>query len=374
MGDFVPFEAGTVLGRRALNRALLVRQMLTDRQPLGVEAAIEHLVGMQGQAPLAPYVGLWSRVKGFRPEELAKLVEARQVVRMPLMRATVHMVTARDAVGLYPLVRPVLARGFAGSEFGKAVRGVDLDALAAAGREALEEKASTRVALGAALKERWPEVDATSLAYAITYLLPVVQVPPRGVWGRSGAPTWALAEGWLGRPFEAVDIEEVVRRYLGAFGPASVMDVQTFCGLTRLGEVLERLRPQLMVYRDEGGRELFDLPDAPRPDPEIPAPPRFLPEYDNLFFNYADRWRLMEPSDPLPLWPGNGAQAGTFLVDGFYAGTWKLVRDKDLATLAIEFFRPAGKRATAGLAKEGERLLKFIAKEAGRHEIQISTR
>jgi hypothetical protein len=222
------------------------------------------------------------------------------------------------------------------------------------------------------MAERWPGYDATSLAYAVHHLVPVVQVPPRGVWGQKGLPTWATAEHWLGCPLDpAPSIDQIVLRYLVAFGPASTMDVQAWSGLTRLREVTDRLRPQLKVFRSEAGRELFDLPDAHRPDPATPAPVRFLPQFDNVFLSHADRSHIA--GDAAASWPTDDLHWSAILVDGFVAGAWRLTRDRKNATLTVRLFGTPGGDAEAEVAEEGERLLGFLAADAHEREVVLAT-
>ncbi len=375
-----------LLSRQALNRATLQRQLLLNRVPASPCGVLEHLVGMQGQAPRAPYVGLWSRVAGFNPRELSELVAQRAVVRAPLMRATVHLVTVGDFCVLRQWLGPMLRKSFAASPFAKRLTGVELADLASASSSvfALATRPLTRRELGAELLAQWPGRDPTALAYAASYLLPLVQAAPRGMWGTNSPVRWANAADLADGASSARPLDELVLRYLAAFGPASVRDVQTWSGLTHLREVIDGLRPRLREFRDEAGRALWDVPDGPRPDPGTPAPPRFLPEYDNLFFGYADRGRICAEGQKvvLPaLPPGDGGRTGTLLVDGLYQGTWALVRqgkqrgeegqegragragrDKG-AILRIETFGRLNKKGAAGVIEEGERLLAFIAPE-----------
>ncbi|HKV83575.1 MAG TPA: winged helix DNA-binding domain-containing protein [Ktedonobacterales bacterium] len=369
-------NGGDTLSTRALNRAYLARQMLLRRETTSAEAAIERLFAMQAQAPHAPYIGLWTRLEGFQPDELATLLVERRVVRASLMRATVHLVTARDCLALRPLTQPVLERGFyTGSPFGRRLTGLDMDALLATARELMEERPRTRAEIGRLLGERWPERDADALAQAATYLIPAVQIPPRGVWGQGGQPTYTPMESWLGRPLDPDPAQdEMILRYLGGYGPASVADARMWSGLTRLGDVFERLRPRVRTFRDERGVELFDLLEAPRPDPDTPAPPRYLAAYDNLLLSHADRSRVMANERRVPLLPGNGADGGTVLVDGYYEADWKITRQREGgATLTVASFAPIAAPDRDALAEEGAHLLAFVAPEAASREVRFAT-
>jgi hypothetical protein len=347
------------LGPRALNRALLARQLLLRRWKLPAAEALERLVGMQAQSPLAPYVGLWSRLAAFRPEDLSAMIEDRTAVRISLMRTTIHLVSSRDCASLRPVLQAVQERGFhTGSPFGRRIAGIDLGKLLEAGRRLLEEKPRTLVELRRLLGARWPGSDPASLAYAIRYLLPVVQVPPRGLWGKSGQPAWTTAEAWLGRELGGpTEPDGMVLRYLAAYGPASVRDIQAWCWLTRLGAAVERLRPRLRVFRSRDGTELFDLPDAPRPAEDVPAPARFLPEYDNLLLSHADRSRIIAEGYQQRVFT-----RGSFLVDGFVGGAWKFARGSaGTCSLLIEPFAPLDRARRTELAAEAERLAAFTA-------------
>ena len=362
-----------VLGPRALGRALLERQLLLDQADMTPLRAIEHLAGLQAQAPNAPYVGLWTRLAGFRPADLARLMTERAVVRTHMMRNTVHLVTARDCLAVGDLFRALHVRRFASSPFAARLAGVDLTALLAAGRALLAEQPRTRAELGRLLAERWPGPDPASLAYAVTHQTPTVQVPPRGTWGSTGPAAFTTVEAWLGRaPEPGPSPDGLVLRYLAAYGPATVRDVQAWCGLTRLAEVAERLRPRLRAFRDDGGGELLDLPDAPRPDPDTPAPPRFLPEYDNVLLSYADRARVIPGRRRVPLPPGPGGTGGTVLIDGLWQATWKVASGRSGATLRIEPFTPLSAGQADEVTAEGARLLAFVAPGADAGDIQIA--
>ncbi len=364
--------AHVVLGPRELNRATLERQMLLRRRKLSAVEAIEHLVSMQAQAPAPPYVGLCTRLEDFHPDELARLILERRAVRIALMRNTVHLASARDCLALRPLMQPVFDRTLYSTRANRAhLEGIDIEALVAAGRALLEERPRTAKELGELLQEQWPERDPASLARAIRHLVPLVQVPPRGLWGKSGPAAHTTAEAWLGRPLDpAPSLEETILRYLGAFGPATVKDVQTWSGLTRLGEVIERLRGRLRIFRDESGRELFDVPDAPMPDPDTPVPPRFLPEFDNLILSHADRTRVIAEEYRKAIASKNGMVPASVLVDGFVRGTWKTERSRGKANLEIKPFEPLTKEDRDALAEEGERLIRFTGAES--YEIRFA--
>jgi Winged helix DNA-binding domain len=358
------------LSARALNRALLDRQLLLRREPLPGAArpradrvieTVEHLVGLQAQAPFPPYYGLWSRLDGFRPEDLSSLILERRVVRIGLMRGTIHLVSADDCLRLRPGVQSVLERGLR-ANFGRQLTDVDRAALARAGRALVEDRPMTFSELGGALAPRWPQYPPNALAQGVRALVPLVQVPPRAVWGQAGQAAHTSAEAWLGRPLAAsASPDQVVLRYLAAFGPATVADAQAWSGLTRLREVTERLRKRLRTFRDEQGRELFDLPDAPRPDPDTPAPVRLVAEFDNLILSHADRTRVISEPDRQRLYTKNGIFPGTVLIDGFVRGMWRITIARRAAVLAVDMFGPVGGRDRDAVAAEGERLLEFAA-------------
>jgi hypothetical protein len=292
-------------------------------------------------------------------------------VRIALMRSTIHLVTARDCLAFRPLVEPVIERSMR-SNFGRNLAGLDAAALAAEAARLLGERPMTFAELGRRLGETWPDRDQASLCQAVRAWLPLVQVPPRGLWGRAGPIAHTTAQAWLG-PLDVPPMTpgELVVRYLAAFGPATVTDAQTWSGLTRLREVFDRLRPTLRALRDAQGRDLFDLPDAPRPDPETPAPPRFLPEYDNILLSHADRARVISDGRPVTLFPGNGATMGNLLVDGYYRATWRITRRDGTATLTVDMFDRLSPRDSAEVTEEGMRLLAFAAGDTDDHVVRL---
>jgi Winged helix DNA-binding domain len=361
-----------VLSLRALNRALLSRQLLLERSELSPDAdgrrarvihAIEHLVGLQAQAPFPPYYGLWSRLGGFRPDDLAPLITDRSVVRIALMRGTIHLVSARDCLLLRRTVQPVIERGMRNA-YGRQLAGVNAAELAAAGRVLLESEPMTFSQLGQELAKRWPDHPPAALAQGVRAFVPLVQVPPRAVWGRAGQSRHTPAERWLGQPVRPVkaspaDLALLVTRYLGAFGPATVRDVQAWSGLKGLKAVMEQLRPSLATFTDERGAELFDLPSAPRPGGDVPAPVRLVAEFDNLMLSHADRSRVVSAGNLSRFYTINGIFPGSILIDGFAAGIWRLGRTKNTATLTMELFGPVSDRSS--LVEEAGHMLAFCA-------------
>ncbi|MFI8326640.1 winged helix DNA-binding domain-containing protein [Streptomyces sp. NPDC085529] len=356
------------VSRRALGRATLARQLLLAPSALSPEEAVRHLVGLQAQNTKPPYYALAARLDGFRPEELSALMESRAVARIATLRSTVHTHTARDAVALRAFAQP----GAVDRELGifrKKLDGVDLDRLAALARDLVEEEPRTPKQLRELLLGTWPDADPLALTMAARCMLPLVQVTPRGLWGRSGQVALTTTDVWFGgASYEPADPGETVLRYLAAFGPASVRDMQTWCGLTRLRPAFERLRPELVTFRDEDGTELFDLPDAPRPDEATPAPPRFLPEFDNLLLSHADRRRIVPEAHRTRTWTGNQAHR-VFLLDGFLAGLWHLEETKDRVTLTVEPFARLTRADRAALTAEAERTLRLTVPADGAYDL-----
>jgi hypothetical protein len=372
-----------LLSTRALNRALLARQLLLRRVRLAPEAALTRLCGLQSQNPPSAYVALWSRLAGFDPERLSALLVARRAARIALLRSTVHLVTARDALALRPLVQARLDRELGAVERTRALRGVDRGKLVAVAEEALRSGPLTAEALRAALVARFPSRDPAALLRAVRSLLPLVQVPPRGLWGQGGQVRLAHASAWLlaAAALEANDaaaaappapsLDDLLVRYLAAFGPASPVDAQTWSGLTGLAEAFARLRPRLRTFRDEHGRELLDLPRAPRPDPATHAPVRFLPDYDNALLSHVDRRRIVCDPHRRVLARPNGALPGTVLVDGFVRATWRVERDGPRATLAVKPLEDLSREELAEVKDEGLRLVGFLAGGATVRSVRV---
>jgi hypothetical protein len=358
----------TTLSRRALGRALLARQLLLRRSELPVTEAVEHLVGLQAQAPAPPYFALWSRLVGFSPDRLSAQITDRSVVRIVLMRGTIHLVSAADCLALRPVVAAMLERTLVGNTtYGKAkLAGLDLTAVAAAARALLEEKPRTMAELRTLLAPQWPDRDPVSLAQTARSLLPLVQVPPRGLWGTGGQPACTTAECWLGRPLDAdPSPEPMVLRYLAAFGPATVRDIQAWSGLTRLAEVTDRLGSRLVRLRTEDGAPLLDVPEAPRPEADVPAPVRFLAPFDNALLSHADRSRILDDASRKVVFASvNGQIPGTVLVDGMVRGVWRMQRQGERVTLRVETMRPLSKRHVGAVTAEGNRLLRFAEPDA----------
>jgi hypothetical protein len=361
-----------VLGPRALGRALLARQMLLGRTDRSVADTVAHLVGLQAQEPLSPYVALWSRLRDFDPHELGAMLTDRRAVRIGLMRSTIHLVTADDCLFLRAALADYLERWLNPSGWAKGMVGLDREAVAAAGRALVEEEPLAFAQLGRRLAERWPDRDPATLAMVIRTYVPLVQVPPRGVWGQTGGPRLTSAEHWLGRPVPTTaSLEDLVLRYLAAFGPASVMDVQAWCGLTRLREVTDGLGDRVRRFRAETGRELLDVPDGPLPDPDTPAPVRFLPDYDNAFLSHADRTRIVDDGVRKRIMDPNFVIPGSLLLDGRVAGTWTLDRTADRATVVVKPFAPLATADQYEVEAEGAALAAFLAEEAEAAGIQV---
>jgi DNA glycosylase AlkZ-like len=355
-----------------LNRATLARQMLLARHRLPPEKAIEKLVAMQAQFPRPPFLGLWSRLEGFERAELASLLERRKVVRATFVRGTLHYVTARDFLALRPLLQPGLDAGLKAVLRDRA-KALDMDKLTASVQKILAKAPRTFEEIRGAFASG----DVRAMGYAVRLTLPLVQVPvgSEAAWSFPAHCAFALADEWLGRPLPrpAEDRPDpLVLRYLAAYGPASVADVQAWSGLPKLGETIERLRSRLRVFRDEKGRELFDLPDAPRPDGDVPAPIRFVPDYDNLITTRADE-RFVAKKDRPRVFLSALRIAATVLVDGFVAATWKIERKKTTATLTVSPFAPFAPRVRKEVTAEGEALARFAEPDARVWDVRIGT-
>jgi hypothetical protein len=363
-----------ILSRRALNRALLARQMLLAREEISALGAVHRLVGLQAQQANPPFIGLWTRLARFERAELARLIHDREVIRAPLMRATLHLMTAADYLALRGALQPALSAGMR-SVLRDRTKTFDIAAITAAASRYFGEQPRTFAELRAALMDVFPSGDERAMGYAARMHLPLVVVPDDSEWAFRSDANFALAESWLGKSPEVDDRPHaLVMRYLAAFGPATAADVQAWSALAGIREVLEELRPRLVPFRDDRKRELFDLPEAPRPPEDAPAPARFLPGFDNLILSHADRTRIMADEHRPLVTTKNLLVLPTFLVDGFVAGTWKCSLVKKEARLTVLPFEPLSKVAKAELALEADKLVRFIEPDAGKWTVSFEAR
>ncbi|MBA2715306.1 MAG: winged helix DNA-binding domain-containing protein [Rubrobacteraceae bacterium] len=365
--------ADRVLTLRELNRMTLARQLLLDREKLLVPAAVERLAGLQAQVPNPPYIGLWTRLRDFRRDDLTRLLERRQIVRATLMRSTLHLMTAEDYLLLRPALQPALTRSFQSIAGRRRLEGLDVARLVAVARTYFEEEPRTFAELRPVLSALEPDRDPGILAYAVRTHLPLVQVPSGGAWGYSGNAPFTTAESWLGRRLSGSENpRDLVLRYLAAFGPAMVKDVQAWSGLVRLKDRIQEFKPELRAFRDERGNELLDLPDAPLPPADTPAPVRFVPDYDNLILSHADRRRVIADEYRSKVFLSAARVRATFLVDGFVRGAWKIERARGTAALVIEPFETLSREARLALLEEGERLVRFAGEDAEAFEVRFA--
>jgi hypothetical protein len=365
---------GGVLTLRELNRATLARQLLLSRERIPAPRAIERLVGVQAQWPRPPFLGLWSRVEGFERSDLVTLLDERRVVRATFLRGTLHLATAKDFLALREALQPVLDSGMRAvlKALGTAF---DIDRLKQQARRILDEVPRTFEELREELLRANPGAHERALGYAVRMQLPLVQVPvgDGAPWAFPANARFALAEQWLRKPLStgSPSPDALVLRYLAGYGPASVADVQAWSGLPKLKATLDGLRPRLAVFRDEAGRELFDLPTAPRPAGDVPAPVRLVADYDNLITTRADE-RFVAKGHRPKVFLSALRVAATVLIDGFVAGTWKLARKQNVATLVVEPFAPLSARDRTAVLAEAEPLLRFAEPDARSFEARVS--
>jgi hypothetical protein len=352
--------ATKTLTLRDLNRATLARQMLLERESIDPVTTIDRLAGMQAQQARPPFVGLWTRLEKFERRQLVEALESRRVVRGTLMRGTLHLLGADRYRWVRPTLQPVLDKGVAMVRSRNT--GIDLAAVVEHGRELFARGPTNFEVVREHLLARHPKGNERAMAFVVRCTLPLIQVPVAGSpWSFPGNAEFARADSWLGEAIDAPsDPAALVRSYLAAFGPASVADAQAWSGLPGLKSVFRALEPELVVFRDERGRELFDLPEAPRPPGKTRVPIRLLPEFDNLVLSHDDRTRVIADEHRKIVVTKNAQVLATFLVDGKVAGTWKVERKKAVATLTFTPFAALTKSVRDALRAEATKLLGFV--------------
>jgi hypothetical protein len=347
--------------------------MLLERENISAVAAVERLFGMQAQEPRPPFPGLWTRLHGFQRDHLSQALHDREIVRGTLMRGTLHLMSAVDYATHRMTLQPVLTRSL--GLLGARAEGLDAEAVLPVARALLGERPRTFGELRAALTEAFPGVNDRALGFTVRMQLPLLMMPTDDRWAFPADSRFGLADDWLPNPISnEASREALTLRYLAAFGPATAADVQQWSGLAGMKPVLEALHAQRAVstFRDERGRALFDLPEAPRPPDETPALPRFLPEFDNLVLSHADRTRVLpDEYRHQVLGAKNGRIPATILVDGFVAGTWRVERKRQATTLVITPFARLHQREADALVVEGDALLRFLEDDATTFNVHV---
>lgn len=359
------------LSLKTLNRTTLARQLLWARQPLSATEAVSHLVAMQSQIPNPPYIGLWSRLAGFVRDDLTQAMQRGEVVRVAMHRSTLQLMTAHDYQVFWCVVKPALEKGLR-SFFGKRLGALDFDRLIEAAQAFIEESPRAMGELRAFLLKVMPEGDPAAMSYLIRTFIPLVQVFPAGTWGKGSSASYALATQRLGAMSEEASPLALFKRYLKAFGPASVMDFQTWAGMTKIQAEIDPFREEFVLYRDENGRELFDLPEMSLAEEAMPVPVRFLPEYDNILIAHADRRRVIADEHRAKVFLTAGRILGTCWVDGFVAGTWKAERQRKDAVLTVSLFEDVPSATQEAIVAEAEALLAFIEPNATLKQVVLA--
>jgi hypothetical protein len=354
------------LSQRRLNRALLARQLLLERAKLPLPRAVERVGGLQSQYAPSAYIGLWSRLEGFERPALTRALERRSIVQATLMRTTIHIVSAGDfALFTAGVAGPRRESWLDGRRSHATKREIEAAARHVAKRFGGQARSKEEVA---------PELDAMTWN-GVGVWLELVRVPPSGTWERRRADLYATSRDWLGAgaASEADGRDHLLRRYLGAFGPATLKDAANWAGLPPklLAPSLDRVRVRRLTAED--GTELVDLPRAPLPPEDAPAPPRFLGTWDATLLVHARRSGLLpEEYRALVFSTKTPHSLPTFAVDGAVAGSWRVERTRAKATLRLNPFAPLPRGVRAGLREEAERLVRWHEDDAPSHEVRIA--
>ncbi|HKR64074.1 MAG TPA: winged helix DNA-binding domain-containing protein [Thermoanaerobaculia bacterium] len=331
------------MNTRALNRATLARQLLLERSSMKPAQAIAQIAGMQAQVPKPPFIGLWTRLAKFERDDLRKLFAKGEVLRGTLMRGTLHIATKKDFAAWRATLQPVLTQGAQSVTRGA----VEIETVVAEAQKFLAKGPRVFEDIRQHLVAKFPGVNDRLLGYVVRMHLPLAMTPDDSAWSFPPDSQFALTA--IGKP----DLHAFALRYLAAFGPATAADFQTWSGLRGVSKLFAELDVERL--RDDKGRELFDVPGAPRPDEDTPAPVRFLPEFDNLLLAHADRTRIVSEEFRPRIVTKNLRVLATFLVDGFVAGTWTIAKK----TLVVTPFAKLTRAQKIAVDEEGERLMQF---------------